>query len=135
MNDTLRATVLVAALVMVAQLFSGREVAAQTSGGCPSGFSLSSAGIASSADANLDGFVCRSEPDVRSNGIVETMVVDNTVPPCSCPDAFVSFTAIPPGSGADRNGDGWVCSKVVIVGPPGGASVKVVTIDNAKCNH
>jgi hypothetical protein len=71
---------------------------------------------------------------VSSSGALDTTVVDNTVAPCGCPDSFVRFLAVV-GPQADRNQDGWVCQKVVIVGQPGNTMVKMITIDNHKCNQ
>jgi hypothetical protein len=136
MTDTFRAVTLAAGVAVAAQLLSGKEITAQTAGGCPSGFTQTGAGIASAADTNLDGLVCVSEPVVSSSGALDTTVVDNTVVPCGCPDSFLRFSASAVfGAQADRNGDGWVCQKVVIVGQPGNTITKMITIDNNKCNQ
>src|SRR5438093_8091861 len=127
MTDTFKAVTLAAGVAVAAQLLSGKEITAQTSGGCPSGFSQSGAGIANAADTNLDGLVCVSEPVVSSSGALDTTVVDNTVLPCGCPNSFFQFDAVV-GPQADRNKDGWVCQKVVIVGQPGNTMVKMITI-------
>ena len=85
-------------------------------------------------DENLDGFVCQSLPDVRANGIVEIMLLDNIAEPCGCPDRFTP-SVVPP---ADRNEDGITCSKSQDVPatesgkPP--RRVVIVSVDHRKCN-
>jgi hypothetical protein len=92
------------------------------------------------ADLNLDGQVCRSEADVRSNGIVETMTLDNDTPPCGCPPLQSGFQGpipvgtdpLPPGSErADRNYDKLVCVKPLPRDPP--ELFKFIVIDNRRC--
>ena len=134
MTDTLRTVALVVGVAAAAQFLSGKEITAQTAGGCPSGFTQSSAGIAGSADTNMDGLVCVSEPVVSISGVLDTTIVDNTAVPCGCPDSFLRFTSVS-GPQADRNQDGWVCQKIVIVGQPGNTMVKMITIDNRMCNQ
>ena len=109
--------------------------------GCPTGFTMHPAQLGEHlADLNLDGQVCRSEADVRSNGVVETMTLDNDTPPCGCPPLQSGFQgpfpgddpALPPGSQrADRNEDGLVCVKPQPRDPP--EVFKFIIIDNRRC--
>jgi hypothetical protein len=127
--------------------FHQSAVYAQSSNGCPTGFSLvslaetgatppeSSGTSEPSLDENLDGFVCQSLPDVRANGIVEIMLLDNNAQPCACPDRFTPST-VPT---ADRNEDGITCSKIHDVpatqsGKPPRRLV-IVTVDNSRCHQ
>lgn len=128
--------------------FHRSAVYAQSPNGCPTGFSLvslaetgaappeSSSGMSEpSVDENLDGFVCQSLPDVRANGIVEIVLLDNGAAPCGCPDRFTP-SVVPP---ADRNEDGITCSKIHDVpatesGKPPRRLV-IVTVDNSRCHQ
>jgi hypothetical protein len=128
--------------------FHQSAVYAQSSNACPTGFSLvslaetgaappeSSSGTSEpSVDENLDGFVCQSLPDVRANGIVEIMLLDNDAEPCTCPDRFTPSAVAP----ADRNEDGITCSKIQDVpatesGKPPRRLV-IVTVDNRRCQQ
>lgn len=124
---------LMCVLPLVVVLCCAIDADAQSTG-CPTGFAPVAAQTGDPADVNLDGYICESEPDVRPNGIVETMVLDNGTPACACPDAFVHALAAE-SPRADRNEDLFICRKVVIVGPPGETMVKRVYIDNVKCNQ
>src|SRR5688500_4499297 len=108
-------------------------VAYAQSGGCPTGFMMQPAQLGEQlADLNLDGQVCRSEADVRPNGLVETVTFDNDAQECvapgigDCPSERSGFQGPFPaadlpgglaGPGrADRNGDTMVCVKTVVTG-------------------
>ena len=115
-------------------------VAYAQSAGCPTGFTMKPAQLGEQlVDLNLDGQVCRSEADVRSNGVVEFMTLDNDAEPCGCPTERSGFLGpvpegasfLPPGSDrADRNDDEMVCYKPLPRDPP---EFKFVVIDNRKC--
>ena len=101
---------------------------------CPVGFNLVTNAEAATVDpevpeidANVDGLLCRTDI-ISAQGTPQILFTDNAASKGgACPDHFTR-TPWPMGMDPDRNGNGFVCIKVV-------SSGKVVIIDDSKpCN-
>jgi hypothetical protein len=104
-NRTLTPTLLMLALLVTSTVLP--RSARAHGGSCPLGFNLASGGVPE-ADLNSDGLTCELNMLDSATGLLRTFALDNGG---HCPDGFICLLSVPP-SAADRNGDGFTCSKL-----------------------